>query len=202
MSRKRISHELIVLKWHPKQNTIQEKGPWLKRMLQNEPPDLSNWHLRSMEREWAVWNVQFRGPKGTPYENGVFNVHISFPVDYPFRPPMIMFDTRIVHPQITCFGDVCSVTDGRLGDMFTRNGWNPGLSVAHLLHEIETLVRNPTYTDDVTEEVCRKATKTYADDVCTWEGDDWPKRPKSSLKCTMVAPRATVYKQAYRAALG
>lgn len=43
----------------------------------------------------------FRGPPGTPYEDGTFFVDIKIPNEYPFRPPVMKFETKVYHPNIS-----------------------------------------------------------------------------------------------------
>jgi len=44
---------------------------------------------------------QFQGPPDTPYEGGTYFVDIKIPSDYPFRPPIMKFETRIWHPNVS-----------------------------------------------------------------------------------------------------
>jgi len=44
---------------------------------------------------------QFYGPPDTPYEGGTFYVDIKIPSDYPFRPPIMKFETKIWHPNVS-----------------------------------------------------------------------------------------------------
>jgi ubiquitin-conjugating enzyme (huntingtin interacting protein 2) len=44
---------------------------------------------------------QFYGPPDTPYEGGSFFVDIKIPSEYPFRPPVMRFETRIWHPNVS-----------------------------------------------------------------------------------------------------
>lgn len=41
------------------------------------------------------------GPPGTPYEGGQFVVDVRIPSEYPFRPPVMKFDTKVWHPNIS-----------------------------------------------------------------------------------------------------
>lgn len=41
------------------------------------------------------------GPPGTPYEGGKFVVDVKIPTEYPFRPPIMKFDTKVWHPNIS-----------------------------------------------------------------------------------------------------
>lgn len=43
----------------------------------------------------------FPGPPGTPYEGGVFKIDIRIPTEYPFRPPVMKFETKIWHPNVS-----------------------------------------------------------------------------------------------------
>jgi ubiquitin-conjugating enzyme (huntingtin interacting protein 2) len=44
---------------------------------------------------------KFRGPPGTPYEGGTFAVDIKIPNEYPFRPPVMKFETKLWHPNVS-----------------------------------------------------------------------------------------------------
>ena len=43
----------------------------------------------------------FQGPPGTPYEGGTYVIDITIPQEYPFRPPIMRFDTKVWHPNVS-----------------------------------------------------------------------------------------------------
>lgn len=43
----------------------------------------------------------FKGPPGTPYEGGTYTIDIRIPSEYPFRPPIMKFDTKVWHPNVS-----------------------------------------------------------------------------------------------------
>jgi len=62
-----------------------------------------------IEGDLFKWRATVVGPEGTPYEGGVFNVSITVPTEYPFRPPEVLFTTKIYHPNVkTDTGEICA----------------------------------------------------------------------------------------------
>jgi len=53
------------------------------------------------------WIAKINGPAESPYEGGVFEFHMTFPPDYPFKPPSCKFHTRIYHCNVNSVGMVC-----------------------------------------------------------------------------------------------
>ena len=66
---------------------------------------------------------KIKGPQGTPYEGGIFEIDIRIPKQYPFEPPKMKFNTKIWHPNISSqTGAICLVriVDRRLNCRFQQ----------------------------------------------------------------------------------
>jgi hypothetical protein len=52
------------------------------------------------EDNFFAWEALIKGPSDTPFENGVFAAHLTFPKDYPLNPPKVSYsallDTRLM----------------------------------------------------------------------------------------------------------
>mmetsp|Transcript_6980 Transcript_6980/g.11962 ORF Transcript_6980/g.11962 Transcript_6980/m.11962 type:complete len:180 (+) Transcript_6980:82-621(+) len=54
------------------------------------------------------FQVKFHGPKESPYEGGVWKIHVELPDAYPYKSPSIGFVNRIYHPNVDeMSGSVC-----------------------------------------------------------------------------------------------
>jgi ubiquitin-conjugating enzyme E2 H len=52
--------------------------------------------------------VTFPAPKDTPYEGGLYKVHVELPDQYPYASPSVGFTNRIFHPNVDeRSGSVC-----------------------------------------------------------------------------------------------
>jgi ubiquitin-conjugating enzyme E2 D/E len=81
------------------------------------------------------WKAAIMGPPGSPYEEGVFFLDMTFSDDYPFKPPRVRFTTKIYHPNINDRGGICL-------DIL-RDQWAPSLTVGKLLLSISSLLTDP-----------------------------------------------------------
>ena len=48
----------------------------------------------------VLWLQTFQGPQDTAYEEGVFELAITVPEQYPLVPPLVRFRTKIFHPNV------------------------------------------------------------------------------------------------------
>lgn len=78
------------------------------------------------------WVSTIYGPPGSVYEGGVFFLDIHFTPDYPFKPPKVIFRTRIYHCNINSQGVICL-------DILKDN-WSPALTISKVLLSICSLL--------------------------------------------------------------
>lgn len=53
------------------------------------------------------WKGTISGSKETVYEGMVYKLSLSFPNDYPFKPPKVKFDNPCFHPNVDVYGNIC-----------------------------------------------------------------------------------------------
>lgn len=94
------------------------------------------------------WEVMIIGPGETPYEGGFFRAIMSFPKDYPLRPPKMRFTTKIWHPNINPSGEVCiSILHAPGADQYgyedASERWSPVHSVESILISVISMLSGP-----------------------------------------------------------
>jgi len=91
------------------------------------------------------WEAVILGPTDTPYEGGVFNLTISIPSNYPFKPPIVIFKTKIYHPNINSAGHIC------LDILKTQ--WSPALTISKILLSVCSLLSDPNPNDPLVPDI-------------------------------------------------
>ncbi|EGE86384.1 ubiquitin carrier protein [Blastomyces dermatitidis ATCC 18188] len=80
--------------------------------------------------------VLLTGPQGTPYSQGLWQLHLRIPEDYPKNPPKVAFKTRIWHPNVDeSTGAVCVDT--------LKRDWEAKLTLRDVLITISCLLIHP-----------------------------------------------------------
>ena len=114
----------------------------LDDIKKNDIPNLSAGPINGNLFEW---DAVILGPISTPYEGGVFNLNISIPSNYPFKPPIVIFKTKIYHPNINSSGSICL-------DIL-KNQWSPALTISKILLSICSLLSDPNPNDPLVPDI-------------------------------------------------
>jgi ubiquitin-conjugating enzyme E2 D/E len=100
------------------------------------------------ETNISLWSITIIGPTSTPYANGIFTLSFTFPTAYPFKPPIILFTTKIYHPNIhSTTGEICS--------NILYDDWGPTLNVRYCLETIYNLLVSPNIDSPLEEEIAK-----------------------------------------------
>ncbi|KAG7878298.1 hypothetical protein KL937_004040 [Ogataea polymorpha] len=106
----------------------------------------------------------FVGPPGTPYEGGLFEVDIQIPDAYPFKPPIMKFDTKIYHPNI-------SSQTGAICLDILKDAWTPILTLKSSLISLQSLLQSPEPTDPQDAQVAKvymSDPRKFAETAANW----------------------------------
>merc|ERR1711915_223390 len=87
-----------------------------------------------------------------PFNKGAFRIDITFPAEYPFKPPKITFKTKIYHPNIDEKGQVC------LPIISTEN-WKPATKTDQVIQSLVALVNDPEPDHPLRSDLAEEFTK-------------------------------------------
>ncbi|KAL6868748.1 hypothetical protein ACO1O0_000065 [Amphichorda felina] len=107
-----------------------------------------------------TWHITLRAPASTPYYPGLFGIVLTLPVDYPFKPPVVKFATRIYHPNVTndSLGNVCLA-------LLKPENWKPSTKIIAVLEALRNLLVEPQPDDPLEERIADE----YRNDRAEWE---------------------------------
>lgn len=116
-----------------------------KELLDIQRNDIPNLSAGLVGENLFEWEAVILGPIETPYEGGIFNLNISIPSNYPFKPPIVIFKTKIYHPNINSSGNICL-------DIL-KSQWSPSLTISKILLSICSLLSDPNPNDPLVPEI-------------------------------------------------
>lgn len=97
--------------------------------LQRDPPE----HISVRQLDVNLWEATILGPPDTPYEGQSYLLHITFPANYPFRAPHVLFQTKIAN---RCIGP-----DGQICLNILKSDWSPLTTARKVLVAIYGLLK-------------------------------------------------------------
>ena len=122
--------------------SLQRLRKEYEQMKHDYTPNLS---AAPIDDNLYQWEAIILGPTETPYEGGIFKLNISVLQDYPFKPPIVTFKTKIYHPNINSEGSICL-------DIL-KTGWSPALTISKILLSICSLLSDPNPNDPLVPEI-------------------------------------------------
>lgn len=105
-----------------------------------------------------IWFAKINGPSDTPYEEGVFDIQLTFDNDYPVKAPSVKFLTPMYHPNIYRDGKICV-------DILQSHEWTPAQNVRTILVSIMSLLMDPNPSSPAN----REAAELYNKDKTAYE---------------------------------
>jgi ubiquitin-conjugating enzyme E2 D/E len=143
----------MISKYHRKMASTKRITRELLDLRKDPPANCSAGPVN--ESDMFIWEGIIFGPSDSPYAGGVFNVSIEFPIDYPFKPPRIMFTTKIYHPNINTQGFICL-------DILKQN-WSPALTISKVLLSILSMLTDPNPNDPLMPDIANQYVKNRAE---------------------------------------
>jgi len=116
------------------------------KKIQSEP--VEGIAVELSEDNLFEWKVYIEGPVDTDYQNGIFQMLMKFPQDYPMSPPSVSFLSDFWHPNVYADGKVCiSILhppgiDEMSGEL-PEERWLPTQTVTTILLSIISLLSAP-----------------------------------------------------------
>ncbi|XP_011304222.1 ubiquitin-conjugating enzyme E2 T-like [Fopius arisanus] len=123
----------------------------LSKLMAKPPEGISCYQK---DERMNVLIATISGPRGSPYEGGLFNLEVEVDAHYPFHPPKMKFITSVYHPNIDTGGRICM--DLLKIPKDDSGGWNPTITLESLFVAVQLLLENPNPDDPLMPDIANE----------------------------------------------
>ena len=123
----------------------------ITQLLKNTVPGII---IEEKPENILLWKIKMIGPENSSYENGIFEILITFNEEYPIKAPSVKFLTPMYHPNIYRDGKICI-------DILQPHEWSPIQSVRTILLSIRSLLTDPNPSSPAN----REAAELFVNDI-------------------------------------
>lgn len=107
---------------------------------------MSDHEVELINDNMQEFHMKFYGPKDTPYEYGVWRLHVELPDNYPYKSPSIGFVNKIFHPNI-------DIASGSICLDVINSTWSPLYDLKNIVEwMIPGLLKEPNGSDPLNNE--------------------------------------------------
>jgi ubiquitin-conjugating enzyme E2 N len=114
-------------------------------MYEKEKFSFPNLFLRYKDDDILTWYFLVHDLKETPFEGGIYFGKVMLDKEYPLKPLLIRFLTKIYHPNIDFLGRICM-------DIL-KNFWSPALQIQTVMLSVQSLLSTPNMDDPLNVKV-------------------------------------------------
>lgn len=105
----------------------------LMQLMTSPAPGVSA--FPSADGNLMSWTATIEGPDETPYAGLTLKLSLSFPNNYPYAPPTVLFKTPIYHPNFDFSGRICL-------DIL-KDKWTAAYNIQTVLLSLQSLLGEP-----------------------------------------------------------
>ncbi|KDN47951.1 UBC-like protein, partial [Tilletiaria anomala UBC 951] len=121
--------------------------------LANEDSDL--FRLQVDETDIYNFKAWIKGPDGTPFAGGFFEVALEFTQGWPAKAPLASFVTKVFHANVSCTGAICVSS--------LQKDWQTSWGITDVLNVICSLLIHPNPDSALNEEASELMHERYDD---------------------------------------
>lgn len=105
-------------------------------------------HTDNVPPDYRKWDIFIVGAQGSLYEGTVLQAEMTFPTTYPIAPPLMVFTSKMFHPNVYEDGRVCiSILHDREDDFTSHESvdekWTPVHGIRTIVLSVISMLNDP-----------------------------------------------------------